>query len=124
MAIVYPNAIKDSRMQIVINSLDAGAGPGILEIGTAGMASTLITFTLDDPSGTTLNGVLTLAGLPLNANASATGTAAEARLRDSVNSDVITGLTVGTSGTDIIISSTAITSGQQYSVTSATFTHG
>jgi len=124
MTIVYTDPIKDSRMQVVIDAIDAGVGPGILEIGTTGMASTLITFTLNDPSGTKSAGVLTLSGLPLNANATATGVAAEARLRDSTNNDVITGLTVGTSGTDVIISSTSITSGQQYSVTSATFTHG
>jgi hypothetical protein len=124
MAIVYTNAIKDSRMQVVIDATDAGVAAGTLEIGTAGMASTLITFTLADPSATTAAGVLTLSGLPLNANAAATGTAAEARIRDSDSNDVVTGLTVGTSGTDIIISSVSITSGQQYSVTSATFTHG
>ena len=124
MAVTYPNSLKDTRLQAVIDAIDAGAGPGVLEIGTAGMAAVLATITLADPSATKLNGVLTLSGVPLSTTASATGTAAEARIRDSNAVDVVTGLTVGTSGTDIVLDNTSINSGQTVNVTSGTITHG
>jgi hypothetical protein len=49
---------------------------------------------------------------PLTINASATGTAAKAEIRTSADVVIVTGLTVGTSGTDVIVNSTSITSGQ------------
>lgn len=124
MAVTYTNTVKDNRLQAVIDAIDAGAGPGVLEIGTAGMAAVLATITLADPSATKAAGVLTLSGVPLSAAASATGTAAEARIRDSNSLDVITGLTVGTSGTDIVLDNTSINSGQTVNVTAGTITHG
>jgi len=125
MTVTYPNALKDTRMQAVIDAIDAGAGAGKLEIGTAGMAAVLATITLADPSATKLNGVLTLSGVPLqDASADATGTAAQARIRDSNNIDVVTGLTVGTAATDIILDSTSITAGQAVTIDTGTITHG
>lgn len=111
-------------MQAVIDAIDAGAGPGVFEIGTAGMAAVLATITLADPSATKSGGVLTLSGVPLSAAASATGTAAEARIRDSNSLAVVTALTVGTGGTDIVLDNDNINSGQTVSVTAGTITHG
>lgn len=124
MAVTYPNALKDTRLQAVIDAIDAGVAAGTLEIGTTGMAAVLATITLADPSATKLNGVLTLSGVPLSVAASATGTAAEARFRDSNAVDVVTGLTVGLSGTDIILDSLSITAGQTVNITAGTITHG
>lgn len=124
MAVNYATGVKNSRMTVVRDAIDAGAGAGILEIGTAGMAQVLATITLNDPSGTISAGVLTLSGFPKTATAGATGTAAAARIRDSTNADVVTGLTVGTSGTDIVLAGTAaITSGQTVQINSASITH-
>ena len=67
-------------------------------------------------------GVLTLSGFPKNATASATGTAAAARIRTG-GTDIITGLTVGTSGADVILDSVSITSGQTVTLNSAVITH-
>jgi hypothetical protein len=125
MAVVYTNTVKDLRMTQVINSIDAGAGAGYIEIGTTGMASVLATITLADPSGTTSAGVLTLSGFPRSdTTADATGTAAEARIRDSNAVNIITGLTVGTSGANINLSSLAITAGDTVTLNSAVITHG
>lgn len=124
MAITYTTAVKNARLDVVIAAIDAGSGAGKLEIGTAGMGSVLATITLSDPSGTSGSGVLTLSGTPLSASATGTGTAAAARIRDSDNNNVVTGLTVGTSGTDIVLDSTSITSGQTVRITSGTITHG
>jgi len=60
--------------------------------------------------------------VPLSATPSASGTAALAELRDSASNSVITGLTVGTSGTDIIVSTTTISTSVPVQVTSATIT--
>jgi hypothetical protein len=67
--------------------------------------------------------IATLQGVPLSAAASASGTAAKAELR--TNADVVeaTGLTVGTSGSDINLTSVAITAGQTVTVTSGVITH-
>lgn len=124
MAVTYTTAVKTARMNAVKDQIDAGAGAGKLEIGTSGMASVLATITLDDPCGTVTNGVLTFSSMPRSdTSADAGGAAAAARIRDSNNTDIVTGLTVGTSGTDIILDSTSITAGQTVTINSATITH-
>jgi hypothetical protein len=57
-------------------------------------------------------------------SADASGTAAEARIRDSNNVDVITGLTVGTTGANINLSSLGISVTDQVTINSAAITHG
>ncbi len=125
MAVTYTTAVKNARLDAVTTKIDAGAGAGKLEIGTTGMATVLATITLNDPSAASASGgVLTLSGFPKSdTSADATGTAAAARIRDSDNTDIITGLTVGTSGTDIVLDSTSITAGQTVTINSATITH-
>lgn len=123
MTVTYPAATKTARMNAVKDTVDLGAAAGKLEIGTAGMATVLATITLDDPSGTVSGSVLTFSGFPKVSAATATGTAAAARFRDSNNNDVVTGLTVGTSGTNIILDNTSINTGQNVTVTSFTLTH-
>jgi hypothetical protein len=123
MSVVYTNAVKISRMGAVTTAIGT---TGVLEIGTASMATVLATFTLNNPAAgaATGAGVLTLSGFPKNATAAATGTAAAARIRTATaGTDIITNLTVGTSGTDIILDSTSITSSQTVTLNSATITH-
>lgn len=125
MSVTYTTAVKNARMDAVAAQIDGGAGAGKLEIGTAAMASVLATITLGDPcASAAASGVLTLSGFPRSdTSADASGTAAAARIRDSNNTDIITGLTVGTSGSDINLDSTSITAGQTVTITSATITH-
>jgi hypothetical protein len=126
MAISYSTTVKNARLTAVGNAIDGGSGAGVLVIGTSalsGATGVLATIALDDPSFSVSGGVLTLVGLPNSATASASGTAAKAELRDSDDTVVATGLTVGTSGTDIIINTTAISDGQTVQVTSGTITH-
>lgn len=96
MAVVYPDDIKAARMNAVKNALGVD---GKLEIGTTGMATLIATVPLGS-GGTVSAGVWTI----LSASASdpssdVTGRANEARLRSSVNVDVVTGLTVGLTAT-------------------------
>lgn len=124
MAVTYSATAKTNRMTAVRDTIDAGTGAGVLQIGTTGMATVLAEFTLNDPSGTVSGSVLTLSGFPKSdTSANATGTAAAARIRDSNSNDVITGLTVGTSGSDINLDSVSITTGQTVTLNSATITH-
>lgn len=124
MAVTYTTALKSTRMTAVLTAIDAGSGAGKLEIGTSAMGSVLATITLADPAGSVTNGVLTFTMPKSDTSADASGTAAAARIRDSDNNDVVTGLTVGTSGTDIVLDSTSITAGQTVTINSASLTHG
>ncbi len=122
MAVTYTTAIKNSRLDVVVTAIGAS---GVLEIGTAGMASVLATISLGNPAGTVSGGVLTFSGFPRSdTSADASGTAAAARIRTGAAADVVTGLTVGTSGTDIVLDSVSITAGQTVTLNSATITHG
>ena len=121
MPVTYTNAVKIARMGAVTSQAGTTA---VLEIGTSAMGTILATFTLNNPiaGAATGAGVLTLSGFPKNATASATGTAAAARIRTG-GTDIITGLTVGTSGADVILDSLSITSGQTVTLNSAVITH-
>lgn len=123
MSVTYSAAVKTSRMQVVRDAINLGSGPGVLQIGTAAMAAVLATIPLTDPV-TVAGAVLTALAAPATVAASGTGTAAAARIRDSDGNDVVTGLTVGTSATDVIVDNTNIATGQDVTANSATITHG
>jgi len=124
MAVTYSLSTKNARMTAVRDQIDAGAGPGKIEIGTAGMTTVLAVFTLDEPCGTIANGAITFSGFPKSdSSADATGVAAAARIRDSNNNDVVTGLTVGTSNADVLLDNTSINITQQVTLQSAVITH-
>jgi hypothetical protein len=125
MAVTYSTAAKTGRMEAVVTKIDAGAGAGTLEIGTTAMGSVLAILTLADPCGTVSGAVLTFDFDPdLTVAAADTGTADNAIITDSDDTTVISGLTVGTTGTDIIIDNTSITTGQTVTATTGTITHG
>lgn len=124
MAVTYTNAVKNARMDAVTTAAGTTA---VLEIGTTSMGTILASFTLNNPIGGAASGagVLTLSGFSKTATASATGTAAAARIRTATGgTDIITGLSVGTSGSDINLNNTSIASGQSVTINaSPTITH-
>lgn len=121
MSVTYSTAVKNARLDAVTTAIGSS---GKLEIGTAGMGSVLATIPLANPAAPgASSGVLTLTMPQSDTSADASGTAAAARIRTGADADVVTGLTVGTSGTDIVLNSTSITAGQQVTVNSATITH-
>lgn len=135
MSVIYNATLKTNRMQLVADliasktaaSSTGSALAGSLVIGTSalsGATGVLATIPLSATPGTVSGNVFTLSGTPLSATASGTGTAALAEFRNNAGTTVVSGLTVGTSGTDIIINATAISSGQSVQVTSGTITHG
>src|SRR3954454_2388052 len=124
MAVNYNAALKSARMQAVITGIDAGAGPGVLEICSAGFAAVLAAITLADPSFTEAGGVITMAGPPrTDTSADATGTAAVARIKDSNGTVVANNLSVGVGAGEIQLNSTALSAGQSVSITAGTITH-
>ena len=122
MAVTYTTAVKNARLDAVVTAIGA---TGVLEIGTTSMGTVLATISLNSTAGTTSGGVLTFSGFPKSdTSADASGTAAEARIRTSSGgTDIITGLSVGTSGSDINLTSTSITAGQTVTISSAAITH-
>lgn len=123
MAVTYSTAVKNSRLQAVIDAIGAS---GLLKIGTTGMGSVLATIPLAAAAfGTPSAGAMALAGTPISDTAAdATGTAAEATITTSGGTAVITGLTVGTSGANINLNSVAIQVNQTVTISSGTITHG
>jgi hypothetical protein len=120
MSVTYATSLKTTRMTAVVTAVGAA---GRLIIGTSGMAATLATLPLANPMGTVSGAVLTVTTTGVSASATGTGTAAAAKITDGTN-DLITGLTVGVSASDIIISNTSVNTGQTVSLTSGSLTHG
>jgi len=90
---------------------------GTIVITTSG-GTTLATFTLGaDAFGNSSTGKIAASGVPISAVGANTGTAALASLLSSGSTYTLTGLTVGTSGTNVIIDNTSVTSGQTINLT-------
>ena len=122
MAVTYSTAVKTARMQAVADQIDAGAA-GKLKLYTAADAL-LVTLTLADPCGTAAAGALTLDFDPdITAAASGSGTATKAELTTSADVVCVSGLTVGTAATDIILDNNVIASGQNVTITTGVITH-
>ena len=120
MPVNYNNTLKNTRMTSIVTSIGA---TGRLVIGTAGMASTLATLNLSATAGTVAGaGVLTFNAIT-SVTAVASGTAAEAKITDGTT-DIVTGLTVSTTGANINLSSLGITSGDTVAVSAGSLTHG
>src|SRR5215217_968419 len=117
MAVNYSATLKSNRMQLV-SDLIAGktaaastgtATAGNLVIGTSslsGATGVLVTIPLSTAPFSESGGVLTLSGVPLSANPSASNTAALAEFRTNSGTVIISGLTVGTSSANIIVNTT------------------
>jgi hypothetical protein len=137
-ALTYSTAAGDARLTAGLNATGTAAGAsvngqtagaGTLAIGTSSMTTSSCTTGLlvsvvlsTNPPFSIASKVATLSGVPLTATPTAAGTAALANLCDSAGNVVGSGLTVGTSGTDIIVSTTALTTSVPVQVTSATIT--
>jgi hypothetical protein len=93
MPIIYPDNVKSARMTAVKTALGTD---GKLEVGSTGMTVLIAEVPLGTGGTVSSAGVWTLvASAVSDPAANATARASEARLRSSVNEDVVTGLTVG-----------------------------
>jgi hypothetical protein len=134
MGLIYRSTERTNRLNVVndaVNSKTFAAGTGAgsvgsLVIGTAalsGATGVLATIPLQNPAFTISGDVATLAGVPLSAAASASGTAAKAEIRNNAGTAIVSNLSVGTSGSDVTVNTTTVTSGQTVTVTAGTITH-
>jgi len=135
MAVTYSATLKTNRMQLVADliagkvaaSSTGTASAGSIVVGTSslsGAAGVLVTFPLSATPGTVSGSVFTISGTPITATATGTGTAALAEIRNNAGTVIVSGLTVGTSGTDLIINATTVSTGQTVTLSSGTITHG
>lgn len=130
----YSTTVKNDRLQVVADrvagktpSATGSASAGKLVIGTSALSGgtgVLATISLPTTPFSISAGVATLLGVPLTATATGAGTAAKAELRDNSDTVIRDGLTVGTSGTHVVIANTTIAIGDDVEVTAATITHG
>lgn len=131
MALAYVTALRNARLDAITTKIDAGAGAGLLRIydgtrpATGGAATTLLAeLTFSDPSSAAAaSGVLTASSITQDSSANATGTATWFRVVDSTAAFVMDG-NVGTSGSDLNLTTTSITATQPVSVTSFVITEG
>lgn len=134
MAISLSTAARTAMATGLRDTIDAGSGPGYVEIRTGSKPATvatgatgtlLATVTLADPSGTVSAGVLSLSGLPkTDTAADNTGTAGWFRAYDSAGTAVLDG-TCGASGSgaDMIIDNPSLVTSQTFSIVdTSTFT--
>lgn len=118
-AVTHPTAVRTAIADLVVDRLDLGAGPAVLIFQTSGGAA-VATLTFSDPAfGAASSGTATASAITSDTNA-AGGTAAKFETRDSSANPVFLGA-VGTSGSDINLSSLAIGASDTVSVSSLTY---
>lgn len=129
MALAFPVAIRNGWLDAINTALNAGAGAALIRIydgtrpATGGAATTLLAeLTCSDPAAAAAaSGVLTFSAITQDASANATGTATWFRMVDSAAGFVMDG-DVGTSGSDLNLTTTSIVATQPVSISSATIT--
>ena len=126
MAVTLETNARNAACDGIVDLVDGGAGAGTLEFKTAGGTSTagngeVATCTFSDPAfGAAATGVATANAITDDTNATG-GTTTKAYFYDS-NSAAILQCAVGTSGSDINLSSTVIGAGDTVSISSLTVT--
>lgn len=121
MPISLNTTLRSARSTAIVTEAGANAK---LSVYTAGYATLLYTSTCAATLGTVSGGVLTLNAVG-DATAVAAGTAAVARLfKADGTTMVIEGLTVGTSGTNIVITNATIAINDVVTTSSGTVTEG
>lgn len=128
MALAYSTTLRNAMLDQITTAV---GNAGLLRIydgvrpATGGAATTLLAeLTCGTPfAAGASGGVLTLGSITQDASANANGTATWFRIVTSGGTFVIDG-SVGTSGSDLNLTTTTIVSGQPVSVTSFTITEG
>jgi len=122
MAISLNSTLRNNRANQITTFAGAGA---LLRVYTAGGGTLLYTSTCAATFAPAASGGVLTANAIGNATAVAAGTAALARLYQSDGTTlVMDGLTVGTSGTNVVITNTAIAINDVVTTASCTITEG
>lgn len=119
-AVTHPTAVRTLLANTVVDLIDAGSAAGYLEFDTSGDAE-VATLPFGDPAfGNAASGVATANAITSDTNATG-GTIAKAFAADSDDTPVFL-CAVGTSGSDINLSSLAVGAGDTVAVSSLTYT--
>jgi len=132
MSIGIVSSLRNDRLQLVVDKLDAGSTGaeirlyGGLRPSTAGLTTSLIgTCTCSKPAGTISNGVFTLSSITGDVSADSTGTITWARFVDSDGlfvMDINCGETGGSE--ELLFNTTDVIVGGLINVTSFSITEG
>ena len=118
---ILETVLRNVLADAIDNEINTGAGTATLEFETSGDVE-VATINLQNPAfGAAATGVITLQGVPLSDSSATGGTTAQASIYDRDATKQLE-MTVGTSGTEIIISSTTIGATDQVDLTSLTIT--
>jgi hypothetical protein len=123
MAVTHASATRNAVADAVVDRLDLGTtnAQGRILIYTAALATLLATLNMSNPAfGNAASGVATASAIT-SATAVASGTAAIAVFNDRNAAEVFR-CAIGTSGSDINLSSTTISSGDTVAISSLTYT--
>lgn len=131
MALAYATTLRNARLDAINTAANAGAGAALLRIydgtrpASGGTATTLLAeLTFTDPAfGAAGSGIITASAITQDASANATGTATWFRVVDSSATFVMDG-NVGTSGSDLNMTTTSIVATQPVSCSSFVITEG
>ncbi|MGE0719480.1 MAG: hypothetical protein AB7P02_28820 [Alphaproteobacteria bacterium] len=121
MTVTHPSAVRTAVADLVVDRVDAGSGPGVLQFQTSGGVA-VATLTFSDPAfGNAANGVATANAIAPDTNA-AGGTIAKAAIKDSAGTEVLAcSVTATGGGGDITLSSVVISAGQTVSLSSLSY---
>lgn len=128
-AFFYSTSLKNTRMDAITTAIGTS---GLMKMYTVGGGATACSGTLLVTNALSATAAAAASGGVLTFNAISNGTAVAgsgtaaicATITTSGGTVVVDGLTVGTSGTNVVLNSNLISSGQTVSITSATLTHG
>ena len=125
MPVNYPTAVKNARLQAVVDLIGT---TGLLVIGdntlNGAAGGVLASIPLDNPSFDIAGGVMTMRNPPRRVDATGAGNAAKAEIRSGAGTVIINGLTVGlaASSPDVVINSLSVSVGQTIQATLGTIT--
>jgi len=118
---ILETVLRNVLADAIDTEINTGAGTATLVFETSGDAE-VATINLQNPAfGASSAGVITLAGVPLSDVSATGGTTTQASVYDRDGTKQFE-LTVGTSGTEIIITNTVIAATEQVDLDSLTIT--
>lgn len=113
-------AVRNLACDAVVDSIDAGAGAGYIQMETSGDVE-IATLPMSDPAfGASSSGTATASAITSDTTATG-GTIAQASVYDSNNAKKFE-LDAGTSGTYVIVSSTSVSANDTVAMSSFTVT--
>jgi hypothetical protein len=121
VTLVLETTARNASCDATVDLIDVGAGTATFVCRDSG-GTTLVTLNLPNPAfGAASSGVATALGVPISANAVATGTLNNYRVLSRGSVHLWSGA-IGTSGAELIVDNLSITSGQTLILTSWTHT--